>query len=249
LSKIFEKAYRRHDCILKEVPKRARLVDKIRAVLFDMGGTLVKAEPTAETYDRILKSHGIELPVDEIAIACERAKKSLDFKRMLELGASFWVKMNLLVLENLEIRHDALPLAEAVDREWWDHVRFSLYPEALTLLNKLKEKHVKIGIITNNLETDLKRVLSKLNLEGFFDIEASIDTVGKMKPEKEIFVYAVEKLGLQPKEALFIGDDTEIDYKGARKAGLRALLIDRENKAGGDIKKIRNLQEILFLDI
>jgi putative hydrolase of the HAD superfamily len=234
---------------MEEVPKKAWIVDKIKAVLFDMGGTLVKAEPTAETYSRILKAHGIELPVEEIAVAWERAKKSLDFRKMLELGASFWVKINLLILENLGIKHDALPLAEAMDREWWKYASVSLYPEALMLLRELKGKHVKIGIVTNGLQADVKKVLSKLNLEGFFDVEASIDAVGKMKPEKEIFIYAVEKLGLQPQEALFIGDDTEIDYKGATKAGLRALLIDRQNRADRDVKKIRNLQEILLLDI
>lgn len=234
---------------MEEVPKKAWRVNKIKAILFDMGGTLVRLESAPEIYTRILKAHGIELPIEETENAWEKAKKSLDFKRMPELGGNFWVKINLLILENLGIKYNALPLAEALDREWWDYASVSLYPEALTLLHKLKEKQVKIGIITNSLQADMKKVLSKLNLEGFFDIEANIDTAGKAKPEKEIFMYTVQKLGLQPKEVLFVGDDVEMDYKGAMKAGLRALLIDRENKADKDVKKIRNLQEILLLDI
>lgn len=58
-------------------------------------------------------------------------------------------------------------------------------------------------------------------------------------------MYAVEKLGLQPHEVLFVGDSLEIDYEGARNAGLKALLIDRENKVQKQVEKIRSLQEIL----
>ncbi|MGQ9641121.1 MAG: HAD family hydrolase [Candidatus Bathycorpusculaceae bacterium] len=130
----------------------------------------------------------------------------------------------------LEIKDNALTLAKAIDREWWEYADTSLYPDALAVLHKLRERKVKIGIITNTFKYDLEKVLSKLNLKGFFDIEVTIDVAGKAKPEKEIFIYALNKLGLKPAEALFVGDELEVDYEGALKAGLNALLIDRENK-------------------
>jgi len=224
-------------------------MNKIRAILFDMGGTLVKVESIPETYRRILKAYGIELPIEKVTMAWEEANKKLDVKRMPELGRSFWVEINLLVLKHLGIKCNVLPLAEAMDREWWDYAKTSLYPEMLTVLRELKEKQLKIGIITNSFQSDMKKILSKFNLEGFFDIEVSIDSIGKVKPEKEIFLYAVEKLGLQPKGVLYVGDSLEVDYKGAIEAGLNALLVDRENKMNQDIKKIRNLREILLLNI
>jgi putative hydrolase of the HAD superfamily len=106
---------------------------------------------------------------------------------------------------------------------------------------------LKIGIITNTLQTDVEKVLSKLGLSDFFDLVVSVDMAGKAKPSKEIFMYAAKKLGFQPQEMLFIGDDYEMDYEGAKKAGFKALIIDRENKVNQNVEKIKNLKEILSL--
>ncbi|MEM3731801.1 MAG: HAD family hydrolase [Candidatus Bathyarchaeia archaeon] len=219
---------------------------KIRAVLFDLGGTLAKPEPTPKIFEKILKAHGISIPIEKIIFAAEKAGEKLDVKRMSELGVNFWINFNLIVLEYLGIKDNAIKLAEAIDREWWEYAEISLYPDAQTVLQKLKERKVKIGVVTNTFQYDLEKVLSKLNLKGFFDVEACIDVAGKAKPEKEIFIYALNKLNLQPDEVLFVGDEFEADYEGALKAGLKALLIDRENKIDKkDIKKIGSLEEIL----
>jgi len=225
------------------------LMHKIKAILFDIGGTLVKTEPMHETFKRILKAKGIDLPPEKITIALEKTKKELDIKKMPELRQDFWLKFNLIALENLGIKYDILSLAKAIDKEWWDYAKISLYPEALTVLHKLKEKHLKIGIVTNSFQIDMEKGLSKLNLRGLFDVEVNIDSAGKAKPAKEIFMFAVRKLCLQLSEVLFVGDEIETDYKGALNAGLQAMLIDRENKANKHIKKMRNLQEILLLDV
>lgn len=218
---------------------------KIKAVIFDVGGTLVKVESTPKTFQEILKTHGIHMPIEIISKATEKAKEKLDAKRMAEIGPKFWASFNLMILEHLKIKDDVLTLAEAIDREWWDYAGVSLYPEAPAVLHKLRERKLKIGIISNSFKADLEKVLSKLNLKGFFDIEVTIDVAGKAKPDKEIFVYALEKLKVQPIEVLFVGDEFEADYEGALKAGLNTLLIDRENKIGKHVRKIRNLDEIL----
>ncbi len=218
---------------------------KIRAVLFDMGGTLVKPEPTPKVFKKILKAHGIILPIEKISKATEKAREKLGIEKMMELGNKFWVNFNFIVLKYLGIKDYVLPLAEAIDREWWEYANISLYPEVLEVLHKLRERKMKIGIITNTFKYDLEKVLSKLNLKDFFDIETCVDVAGKAKPDKEIFNYALEKLGLQPTEAVFVGDELEIDYEGALKAGLNTFLIDRENKVDRNIKRIRNLKEIL----
>jgi putative hydrolase of the HAD superfamily len=210
---------------------------QVKAVLFDMGGTLVHVESAPEIFCRILRVHRAEYSINEVSEAWEKAKKQLSVEKMAEFGTRFWVEFNLLLLENLGIKEDALPLAEAIDKEWWDHANFSLYPEALFVLEKLKERGLKVGIVTNSLQADVEKVLAKLGLVGFFDVEVSVDAAGKAKPAKEIFTYAVKKLGLNPKDVLFIGDDLRIDYEGAEKAGLRALVIDREDKLTCNVRK------------
>ncbi|NIO36101.1 HAD hydrolase-like protein, partial [Candidatus Bathyarchaeota archaeon] len=52
--------------------------------------------------------------------------------------------------------------------------------------------------------------------------------------------------GVKPEEAIFVGDSVEADYRGAEKAGLHALLIDRtEKQKQSDLRTIKNLKEIL----
>lgn len=222
----------------------------VKAVLFDMGETLVSAEPVSETSHKILKLHGVELPKEKIEASTGKAREKLNIDKMAKLGNRFWVEFNLYVLKGLGIKENTLPLAEAIDREWWEHANISLYPEVLEVLHKLKKKGLKVGIITNTLQADVEKVLSKLELTTFFDLVVSVDMAGKAKPSKEIFMYAAKRLELQPQEVLFVGDDLEIDYKGAKKAGFKALIIDRKNEVNQSVEKIKNLKEILcFLSL
>ncbi len=165
-----------------------------------MGETLVGAEPVSETFHKILKLHGVELPKEKIEASLEKAREKLNMNKMAELGNRFWVKFNLHVLKGLEIKENPLPLAEAIDRQWWEHANISLYPEVLKVLHKLKEKCLKIGIITNTLQADAEKVLSKLELSTFFDLIVSVDMAGKAKPSKEIFIYAAKRLGSNHKK-------------------------------------------------
>ncbi|MBS7633758.1 HAD family hydrolase, partial [Candidatus Bathyarchaeota archaeon] len=108
-----------------------------------------------------------------------------------------------------------------------------------------KARGLKLGIITNGLESDIKRVFQKFGLPELFDIKVGADTFHCAKPTPTIFLSTLKKLGVNPSEALFVGDSKSVDYEGARKAGLKALLIDRRRKLGGSkAGKISNLQEL-----
>ena len=79
-----------------------------------------------------------------------------------------------------------------------------------------------------------------------FDIIVGMDTAECMKPHPDIFKYALGKLDVRPEEAMFVGDDVELDYKGAENVGMYALLIDRtEKQKQSDLRTIKNLKEIL----
>ena len=88
-------------------------------------------------------------------------------------------------------------------------------------------------------------VLEKANLEKeTFDIIVGVDTIKKVKPNPDVFKYAISKLNVKPEETIFVGDNLEADYKGAENAGIHPLLIDRTEKQS-DLRTIRNLKEIL----
>lgn len=87
-------------------------------------------------------------------------------------------------------------------------------------------------------------------MRNFFDVVVVIDTLGKMKPDAEVFHYALQKLRIAPSDAIFIGDRIEDDYKGATRAGLTAYLIDRSGNVQDEIaNKISSLEDLLKLKI
>jgi putative hydrolase of the HAD superfamily len=121
----------------------------------------------------------------------------------------------------------------------------TLYPEVREVLLKLKRRGLKVGLISNGYEEEIDLVLEKVNLEkATFDVTVGVDKIRKVKPNPDIFKYAITKLNVKPEEAIFVGDTIEADYKGAENAGIHALLIDRTEKQQSDLT-IKNLKEIL----
>jgi len=219
---------------------------KTKAVLFDLGGTLVKNQPIPNIMKKILGTFGIERSIKEIEEARSATEKHANIEELPILGDEFWYKWNAETLQNLGIRDNVSSLAEKMTKLWWNHSKVELYPDAEKTLKALKQNDLKVGLITNGLQSDVKEILPRTGLENFFDIEVTSDLVKKMKPNREIFLYALEKLGVSPHEAIFVGDILEIDYEGAQECGLRAFLIDREKSVKGEsIQKIESLTELL----
>ncbi|MEM2307138.1 MAG: HAD family hydrolase, partial [Candidatus Bathyarchaeia archaeon] len=156
----------------------------------------------------------------------------------------FWIKWNRRILEALEIHENTDLLARVLVDEWWDNAGLEPYDDAEEALLGLRGLGLKIGIVTNAFIKDIEEILARVSLPRVFDILVGIDSVGRAKPDPEVFRYAIKLLRIQPNEAVFIGDSLERDYFGALNAGLRAILIDRENSVRGDIVKISNLREI-----
>jgi FMN phosphatase YigB (HAD superfamily) len=77
-----------------------------------------------------------------------------------------------------------------------------------------------------------------------FNVIVGIDDCGEAKPHKEVFLYAVRKLGLHPEEVIFVGDSIKYDYEGARKAGLHALLLNRKGEKSSTFETIE-IDEVL----
>lgn len=217
----------------------------LKAILFDLGETLVRIADIAEIHTRILDAHGIHRTREEIVTANETAENLLGLELMKIMSDEFWVKRNTLFLEQLGVfgRED---LARFISEHWWDYSDVALYPEAKEILSQLKQKGLKVGVITNGLESDVGKIMSKIQFDPcFFDVVVTVSTVNRMKPEQEIFHHALSILNVTPSEALFVGDTIEYDYEGAKKAGLKALLIDRHDRITGDYEKIHDLKEIL----
>jgi len=217
-----------------------------KAVLFDLGGTLVKTVDAPEIYKRILEVYGVNVSVEDIAKAHEENVKEFDIEEMVKLMQDFWVKWNLRVLERIGIQDNRDFLARTLDKLWWEYAELEVYSDVLETLAQLKRRGIKIGIVTNGLENDYRQILRKLNWTDYFDVVVGIDACKKAKPDREIFLFAINKLHVHPEETIFIGDSVKYDYEGAKKAGLRPLLINREGETLADVKTITSLTEVLL---
>jgi len=220
----------------------------IRAVLFDMGGTIAETSGPPKSYKiqkEILQAHGIRRSLKRVIAADTKVKKTMDISQMADFD-DYWVKFDLLLLTELEVHENTLELAKAIDKEWWNYVSIEIYPDVLPVLHTLRDKNVKLGVISNCLRRELELMLDKIHLEGFFDLEVGVDTFKRAKPDKEIFLFSLERLKVPTHEALFVGDSTEKDYEGAKNAGLRALLIDRERRISSrNVETIHRFSELL----
>jgi putative hydrolase of the HAD superfamily len=219
---------------------------RLKAVLFDLGGTLIKTAEVPEIFRRILEKYGVKASFSQILEAHKANEKEFDVDTgQAELGMSFWHNWNLAIVKSLGVEKDADFLAQKISESWWDYADLQFHPDVVDTLAQLKTKQVKTGIVTNGLKEDYEQVLQKLGAASHFDVTVGADSCSRAKPDSRIFLHAVQKLRLKPDEVLFVGDSLEKDYEGARKAGLKPLLIDREGKTPKNVDSIRSLTEVL----
>jgi 2-haloalkanoic acid dehalogenase type II len=222
---------------------------RVKAVLFDLGGTLIKTAEIPPVMKRILKGCDIDRSLEEISQAWRKVDEQLNLRDLPQLLDEFWVQWNVRILRNLQVNSDTQRLAEFIATHWWDYSDVALYPDAERMLLLLKEKGLKIGIVTNGLQSDVDEILPKVGLQDFFDVVVVIDTLRKMKPDVEVFRYALQKLETVPSEAIFVGDEIEADYKGAKGAGLTVYLVDRDDKVQDEcVNRISSLEDLFELN-
>lgn len=218
-----------------------------------MGNTLVKYDYglPEEVFQRVLISLGISRSLDDMKKAFLSAEKEAeDINLLASMGKierdEFWYQWDSLVLKHLGIAEHEELAKLFTHSKWMDFVDSTLYPEVKEVLLELKRRGLKVGLISNGYEEEIDLVLEKADLEKeTFDIIVGVDTIKKVKPNPDIFKYAINKLDVKPEETMFVGDNVEADYKGAENAGIHALLIDRTEKKQSGFKTIKNLKEIL----
>jgi len=220
----------------------------LKAVLFDLGLTLIRTASFPEIYRQILARFGITASLDDIVRAQKATENEFDISTYDESHRKeFWTNYNVSLLEKLRVDENTVFVAEQIDALWWDCSHVQLYPDVEPTLSELRTRGIKIGLVSNGFKQDLDHVLGELGLEKWFDAIVCIDSCNCAKPDKQIFLYALDKLGVEPNEAVFVGDSVEQDYDGALGVGIRPYLVDRERKHPSNYNKIASLTELLTL--
>ncbi len=94
------------------------------------------------------------------------------------------------------------------------------------LLKKLRAKY-KLGLVSNfAYAPGFWRILRRFKLTGFFDAIVVSGELGLRKPHEKIFQEALDKLDANPEDAVFVGDSLKADVNGAKKLGLKTILVE-----------------------
>ncbi len=227
----------------------------VKAVLFDLGNTLVKVWVPEITYQNVLSSLGVDRSIKAIRKALDQTEKEFrESKHKYRYGEApyeeYWKRWDQTVLQNLGIDKADVLVSEILAR-WYEHADCSIYPDTTMVLNRLKRTGIRTGLVSTAYEEDITAILNKAHLKkSHFDVIVGANTIRKEKPHPDVFRYALSRLDAEPEQAMFVGDDVDNDYRGARAVGMHALLIDRESKntkASHDVEKITTLNEILEL--
>jgi putative hydrolase of the HAD superfamily len=121
-------------------------------------------------------------------------------------------------------------------------IRFRAYPDAGPALSELRARGLRL-VCVSNWDISLPDVLARCGLLDAIEGVVSSADVGARKPDPAIFEAALEVAGVQPSEALHVGDTPDEDVDGARAAEIRVLLLDRDG--GGDIASLAEVAEHL----
>jgi putative hydrolase of the HAD superfamily len=207
-----------------------------RAVFLDALGTLVELEPPwISLRDRVPAAVSDERLMAalraEMAYYREHAHEGRDEASLSELRE----RCAAIVSEKLGIDFSVAELVEAI--------RFHVYPDVTPALIGLRDRGLTL-IAVSNWDYALPRVLERCGLDGLLDATVTSAGTGSRKPDPGIFQAALELAGCEPAEALHVGDTAEEDVTGARAAGIRPLLIDR-NGGRGDISSLEEIGEHL----
>lgn len=108
--------------------------------------------------------------------------------------------------------------------------RTILFPGTREVLGHLKEKGYCMHLITNGFEEVQWGKLRNTQIDGFFTEVITSEGSNSLKPHKEIFDYALTKAKSTANESIMIGDDPEVDIKGAMNAGLDQVFVNHVNK-------------------
>jgi putative hydrolase of the HAD superfamily len=214
----------------------------LEAVLFDVDFTIARPGPELgpEGYRRLGARFGLELDPSRYALARERAVEGIRRHPELEHDEQIWVAFTERIVRGMGGDADsAYDCAVEMTRAWEHAEHFELFEDALPVLDDLRARGLKLGLVSNT-GRDLDAFVAHHRL----DVDAAIGSgaFGRTKPHPAIFRAVLERLEVDPADAAMVGDSVEDDVEGAHAAGIeRAFLLDRDERFVGAENRLPNL--------
>ena len=226
----------------------ARTGPKARAVFFDVDFTLIFPGPRfqASGYHEFCARHGIAVDPGRFDRAVADAATGLDPRGDI-YDPQLYVDYTKRIIEGMG---GSGPAVEAAAREIYDEWaachHFTMYDDVPDVLREIHGAGIKIGLISNSHRC-LTSFQTHFELKGLFDVALSSVEHGYMKPHRSIFEAALRSVQVGASEAVMVGDSLTHDVDGARRLGMRGVLVARSGPpadAPDDVPVIQSLREL-----
>lgn len=225
----------------------------IKAVLFDLGGTLHTAssppgreEWFARRLLERLEDYGIRLGVSPAILAAKLRENGEAYKRASEEdlrelpSAEIWSNW---YLRDWSIGRERLaPIAEELSFLYdYERMRVMRRPYIKETFDALQEQGMRLGLISNIISLSVApHFLEEYGVRSYMDCVVLSSATGIRKPSAEIFRVAERQLGLGPEELAYVGDTLSRDVQGVRNAGWRLMIQIRNPGAARRDKGLEN---------
>lgn len=208
----------------------------VRAVFFDIGGTLAYPHPSFPgLLAQVCREHSLAVTPDDAlrvepavwARIAQRQDAGRGFSLSRERSREFWLWVYRVFLEELGCGETAAgSLPERLYTTFTRIDSYRLYDDAVPTLARLKGLGLALGIISN-WEAWLDQLMAHLEIAHYFDVSVVSGRAGIEKPDAQIFLHALEAVNVRPEEAVHVGDNPRDDVEGAQAVGMRGVLLDR----------------------
>jgi len=157
-----------------------------------------------------------------------RARVGFDFRERWNEATERYTTPVRTVLAGVGVPADAMDDVMSYRAEF---VRTCLVPRAgaIETLAELRARGFRTGLITVCTE-DVELLWPESEFAGLFDAEVFSNAIGLSKPDPRIYLACCEQLGVEPHDAVFVGDGANDELEGARRVGLRPILIHTEGE-------------------
>jgi len=230
----------------------------LRAVLFDLGGTLIvegeddRTSARAALQEISRNAHSRNFSSDPRKLVLNYVKQRrihniIREKFNVEIHLRSWLSELLSSTFGEDTDEELLKEAMEIFVKF-RMMKLSLYPEVSSVLERLSERYL-LGAVTNISSEAVPHIaLRKLGLEGLFRVVVTSAELGVRKPYPWIFLYTLRMLKVSSNECVFVGNSIKNDVLGPKNIGMKAVLVDREDaykeaNCAADFK-IKNLEEL-----
>ncbi|WP_214795076.1 MULTISPECIES: HAD family hydrolase [unclassified Exiguobacterium] len=192
-------------------------MSRIKAVIFDLDGTLLNRD---ESVQKFIKSQ-----YNRIISSVESVNQMDYMARFIELDRHGYVSKDEVYAQ---LTYDFAFHTVSSDRllkDYTEQFNYSCvpYPNLSVMLHELKRRKYKLGMITNGYGRFQMDNIERLGIDHLFDTILISEWEGVKKPNPEIFMLALERLGVSSSEAIYMGDHPINDIQASMHVGMTSV--------------------------